>query len=152
MKVLVHKYITVITYMHHIVHSPSLFKLVDEMYDAIEKGEEVQLCLMFLLLAVCTNVTYAWPETDNSMTPLFADFSESSKQSLGWLKATFDVFDASQRRAEVALEGAQGLVIVSFVLFNLEGVSIRARNCLFQAITICRELGIHRGDHPHNAR
>ncbi|KAF4449304.1 Zinc finger transcription factor YRR1 [Fusarium austroafricanum] len=148
--VLVHKYISVITYMHHIVHSPSLLKLVDEIYDAIEKGEKVQLCPVFLMLAVCTNVTYAWTATDNSMTPLFSDFSEANNQSFGWLKSTFDVFDASQRNSEAGLESAQGLIIVSFVLLNLEGVSMRARNCLFNSITICRELGLHRLDHPHN--
>jgi hypothetical protein len=146
---LVHKYTAVITYMHHIIHNPSVFKLVDEVYDTIERGEEVQLCLVFLMLALCTNVTYAWTATDNDMTPLFSDFSEANNQSFGWLKASFDVFDAAQRRAEVGLELAQGLIIVSFVLFNVEGISSRARNCLFQAITICRELGIHRLDHTH---
>ena len=135
--------------MHHVIHIPTLFKLVDEIYDTIEKGEEVQLCHVFLMLAVCTNVTYAWTATDNDMTPLFSNFSEANNQAFGWLKATFDVFDAAQRRAETGLELAQGLIIVSFVLLNAEGVSPRGRNCFFQAITICRELGIHRLDHPH---
>jgi hypothetical protein len=135
--------------MHHVIHNPTLFKLVDEIYDAIEKGEEVQLCHVFLMLAVCTNVTYAWTATDNDMTPLFSNFSEANNQAFGWLKATFDVFDAAQRRAETGLELAQGLIIVSFVLLNAEGVSPRGRYCFFQAITICRELGIHRLDHPH---
>ncbi|KAJ4127260.1 hypothetical protein NW768_008888 [Fusarium equiseti] len=148
-KILIHKYTTVITYMHHVIHNPTLCIMVDEIYDAIEKGEEVQLCHVFLMLAVCTNVTYAWTATDNDMTPLFSNFSEANNQAFGWLKATFDVFDAAQRRAETGLELAQGLIIVSFVLLNAEGVSPRGRNCFFQAITICRELGIHRLDHPH---
>ncbi|KAH6949804.1 hypothetical protein DER45DRAFT_579297 [Fusarium avenaceum] len=149
-KTLLGKYTTVVTYMHHIIHSPSVFKLVDEVYDTIEKGEVVPLCSLFLMLAICSNVTYAWTPTDNEMTPLFSDFSEANSQAFGWLKATFDVFDAAQRRAEVGLESAQGLIIVSFVLLNVEGISARARNCFYQAITICRELGVHRLDYPHN--
>lgn len=148
-KILVHKYTSLITYMHHVIHNPSLFKLIDEVYDAMESGGEVQLCHVFLMLAICSNVTYAWTSIDNSMTPLFSDFSEGNTQSFGWLKAAFDVLDAAQRRDELGLELAQGLIIVSFVLLNAEGVSARARNCLFQAITICRELGVHRLDHPH---
>ncbi|KAF5597533.1 zinc finger transcription factor YRR1 [Fusarium pseudocircinatum] len=149
-KVLVHKYTSVITFMHHVVHIPSLYKLVDEVYDAVEKGTQVSLCSVLLMLAVCTNVTYAWTAVDNNMTPLFSDYTEANNQSFGWLKSTFDVFDASQRRSEIGLELAQGLIIVSFVLLNLEGVSSRARNCFFNSITICRELGLHRLDHPHN--
>jgi hypothetical protein len=135
--------------MHHVVHNPSVYKLVDEVYNTLESGEEPQLCQVFLMLALCTNVTYGWTATDNDMTPLFSDFSEANNQSFGWLKAAFDVFDTSQRRAEVGMEMAQGLIILSFVLLNVEGISSRARNCLFHAITICRELGIHRIDHPH---
>ncbi|KAF4490423.1 Zinc finger transcription factor YRR1 [Fusarium agapanthi] len=149
-KVLLHKYTSVITFMHHVVHTPSLYKLVDEVYDAVEKGTQVSLCSVLLMLAVCTNVTYAWTAVDNNMTPLFFDYKEANNQSFGWLKSTFDVFDASQRRSEIGLELAQGLIIVSFVLLNLEGVSSRARNCFFNSITICRELGLHRLDHPHN--
>ncbi|RKK69950.1 hypothetical protein BFJ69_g12286 [Fusarium oxysporum] len=149
-KVLVHKYTSVITFMHHVIHTPSLYKLVDEVYDAVEKGTHVSLCSVFLMLAVCANVTYAWTAVDNNMTPLFSDYTEANNQSFGWLKSTFDVFDASQRRSEIGLESAQGLIIVSFVLLNLEGVSSRARNCFFNSITICRELGLHRLDHPHN--
>ncbi|KAL6915813.1 hypothetical protein FSHL1_007263 [Fusarium sambucinum] len=148
-KMLIHKYTSVVTYMHHVVHNPSVYKLVDEVYDTLERDEEPHFCQVFLMLALCTNVTYGWTPTDNDMTPLFSDFSEANNQSFGWLKAAFDVFDTSQRRAEVGLEMAQGLIILSFVLFNVEGISSRARNCLFQAITICRELGVHRIDHPH---
>ncbi|KAF5227663.1 hypothetical protein FANTH_14707 [Fusarium anthophilum] len=149
-KVLLHKYTSVITFMHHIVHNPSLYKLVDEVYDAVEKGTQVSLCSVLLMLAVCTNVTYAWTAVDNNMTPLFSDYKEANNQSFGWLKSTFDVFDASQRRSEIGLELAQGLIIVCFVLLNVEGVSSRARSCFFNSITICRELGLHRLDHPHN--
>ncbi|RGP68150.1 zinc finger transcription factor yrr1 [Fusarium sporotrichioides] len=148
-KILIHKYTSVVTYMHHIIHNPSVYKLVDEVYDTIERGGEPQLCQVFLMLVLCTNVTYGWTATDNDITPLFSDFPEANNQSFGWLKAAFDVFDTAQRRSEMGLELAQGLIIVSFVLLNVEGISPRARNCLFQAITICRELGIHRLDHPH---
>ncbi|KAF5234023.1 hypothetical protein FAUST_7802 [Fusarium austroamericanum] len=148
-KMLIHKYTSVITYMHHVVHNPSVYKLVDEVYDTLERGEEPKLCQVFLMLALCTNVTYGWTVKDNDMTPLFSDSSESNNQSSGWLKAAFDVFDTAQRRSEVGLELAQGLIVLSFVLLNLEGISSRARNGIFQAITICRELGVHRLDHPH---
>ncbi|KAF4980072.1 hypothetical protein FZEAL_3853 [Fusarium zealandicum] len=149
--ILIDKYTSIITYMHHIVHIPSLRNLADEVYDTIEQGTQVPLCSAFLILSICANVTYAWTSTDNDTAPLFADFSESNTQSLSWLKAAMDVFDICQRSAHIALESVQGLIVLGFVLFNVEGISIRARGSLFQAITICRELGLHRLDHPHNS-
>ncbi|KAF5011483.1 hypothetical protein FDECE_2402 [Fusarium decemcellulare] len=125
-------------------------KLVDEVYDIIEQGTQVPLCSVFLLISICTNVTYSWTSRDNEATKLFSDYTEANTQALGWLKAGMDVFDVAQRSAQIALESVQGLIISSFVLFNLEGVSIRARNCQFQAITVSRELGLHRLDYPHN--
>ncbi|KAF5027044.1 hypothetical protein F66182_852 [Fusarium sp. NRRL 66182] len=149
-RVLVNKYTTVITYLHHVIHCPSVSNLVDVVYDSIERGENIQLCSVFLLLAICTKVTYSWTVIDNDRTELFSDFLQANNQAFSWLKSALDVFDAAQRRADIALESAQGLVIISFVLMNLEGISVRARNYLFQAITIGRELGLHRLDHPHN--
>ncbi|KAM5348549.1 hypothetical protein ACJ41O_008373 [Fusarium nematophilum] len=150
-RLLVDKYAAEITYMHHIVHNPSLRNLVDEVYDILEQGAQVPLCSVFLLLSVCANVTYSWTPSDNDATRLFSDFHAANIQSLGWLKSALDVFDVAQRSAVISLESAQGLVILSFVLFNLEGISQRGRTSLFQAITICRELGVHRLDYPHNS-
>lgn len=149
-KVLVTKYTTEITYMYHIIHGPSMHKLVDDVYDAIDQGATISLPSIFLLLSVCANVTYAWTEADNDATALFAGLNQANDQAVSWLKGAMDVFDVAQRKGQISLESAQGLIIVSFVLFNTEGVSTRARMKLFQAITICRELGLHRLDYPHN--
>ncbi|KAM0420720.1 hypothetical protein ACHAPT_011502 [Fusarium lateritium] len=140
-----------ITFMHHIVHNPSLCNLVDEVYDTLDEGTQVPLCSVVLLLAVCANVTYSWTAQDNETARLFTDAAEANSQALIWLKGTMDVFDVAQRNLQVELESAQGLIIMSFVLLNIEGISIRARNYLFQAIAISRELGLHRLDHPFSS-
>ncbi|KAL6359595.1 hypothetical protein LRP88_07016 [Fusarium phalaenopsidis] len=147
-RTLVEKYTTGITYMHHIVHNPSLCNLVDEVYDALDQGTQVPLCSVVLLLAVCANVTYSWTQADNETAKLFTDAAEANAQAIIWLKGTMDVFDVAQRNVQVELESAQGLIIMSFVLLNIEGISTRARTYLFQAIAISRELGLHRLDHP----
>lgn len=136
--------------MHHIVHNPSLCNLVNEVYDALDQGTQVPLCSVVLLLAVCANVTYSWTQADNETAKLFTDAAEANAQAIIWLKGTMDVFDVAQRNVQAELESAQGLIILSFVLLNIEGISTRARNYLFQAISISRELGLHRLDHPLN--
>lgn len=136
--------------MHHIIHGPSLHKLVDEIYEAIHHEATISLPSIFLLLSIFSNVTYSWTKADNDKTGLLSESTRADEKAVDWLKGALDVFDVAQRKGQVSLESAQGLIILAFVLFNTDGVSARSRGYLFQAITICRELGLHRLDYPDN--
>ncbi|KPM45793.1 hypothetical protein AK830_g860 [Neonectria ditissima] len=148
-KVLVDKYLTYTTYIHHIVHSPSLRALVDHVYDSLQNGTQAPMGPAIFLLALCADVTYSWTSRDEE-TGLFMNSEEANLQAMFWLKAALDLLDNAQRNGHASVECTQGLLLMSFVIFNLEGISARARSIISKAIVMSRELGLHRIDHPSN--
>ena len=62
-----------------------------------------------------------------------------------------DVLKSGQNGPALALETVQGIILLSFVLSNTEGVSLRYRSLLSTGLLLSRELGLHRIDHESNA-
>ncbi|KAH6990382.1 hypothetical protein BKA56DRAFT_572200 [Ilyonectria sp. MPI-CAGE-AT-0026] len=149
-RALVEKYLNHITYIHHVVHSPSTRKLVDEVYDSLQNGTQTPLGSVILLISICADVTYSWTPQDEE-SELFSNAEEANSQSIFWLKAALDLLDNVQRNAHTSIECIQGLLLLSFVICNLEGISIRTRSILSKTIAMAHELGLHRIDHPSNA-
>lgn len=150
-RILIDKYVTEITFIHHVVHGPSLRRLVDEVYDSLDHNSQINTGAIFLLLSLCAHVTYSWTGQDDATRQLFSHHTEANSQAIFWAKASFDVLDYSQRNAHISLECVQGLCILSLVMSNLEGISSRSRSCIARAIVMSRELGLHRLDYTHNA-
>ncbi|KAF7545277.1 hypothetical protein G7046_g9600 [Stylonectria norvegica] len=150
MKVLVDKYITDMTHMHHIVHDPSLRALVDETYDSLQQSPKPVVGRILLLLAICGYVTFAWTARDCTRC-LFANDAEAHSQSMFWVKAALDTMGYCQRNVHTSIESIQGHVILSFVVCNLEGLNLRSQALISTAIIMARELGLHRLDYRHNA-
>lgn len=149
-RALVEKYLNHITYIHHVVHSPSTRILVDDVYDSLQKGSQTPLGSVILIISICADVTYSWTPQDEE-SELFSNAEEANSQAIFWLKDALDLLDNAQRNAHTSIECIQGLLLLSFMICNLEGISIRARSILSKAITMAHELGMHRIDHPNNA-
>ncbi|KAF7553384.1 hypothetical protein G7Z17_g3674 [Cylindrodendrum hubeiense] len=147
--VLIQKYITDISAIHHVIHSSSLKTMVAEVYDCLKSGAEVPVGSVVLILSICAMVTYLWTSYDDDKQ-LFQGFKEANSQTLFWIKAAFDLLEICQRNAQHSLESVQGLTILTILLCNLEGISARGRSTLSRAISMGRELGLHRLDHPHS--
>ena len=105
---------------------------------------------MILLLSIFASCTHSWVQQDCERG-LFSTSVDANSQSPLWLKATEDVLDIAHRTACVSIEGIQGLIIASFVLKNLEGVSRRCKSMYNMALLLARELGLNCLDHPANA-
>lgn len=148
-KILVDKYIADLTYLHHIVHGPSLREVVDDVYDSLDQYSQIHVGLVSLLLALFADVTYSWTNEDQGRQ-LFTSAAEANAQPIFWTKAALDVLDHCQRNAHISIECIQGHMILSYVICNLEGISMRARCLLAKATTLSHEMGLHRIDYPHN--
>ena len=105
---------------------------------------------MILLLGIFASCTLSWVQQDCERG-LFSTPIEANSQSLLWIKATEDVLDIAHRTGCVSIEGIQGIIIASFVVGNLEGISRRCRSMYNMALLLARELGLHHLDHPSNA-
>lgn len=146
-RILLEKYIQDIDHVHHVVHCPSLLSILDEVYACLNQQGRVKPGTMILLLSIFASSSHSWVRRDNERG-LFSTAAEANSQSSLWIKATEDVLDIGHRTECVSIEGIQGIIIVSFVLGNLEGISRRCRSLYNMALLLARELGLHCLDHP----
>jgi hypothetical protein len=149
-KILLEKFIQDVDHAHHVVHTPSLPSILDEVYACLNQQGQVKPGNMILLLSIFASCTHSWVRRDCERG-LFSTSAEANSQSPLWVKATEDVLDIAHRTACVSIEGVQGIIIASFVLGNFEGFSRRCRSLYNMALLLARELGLHYLDHPSNA-
>lgn len=80
-------------------------------------------------------------------TYLFAtDDQEALLLAKTWGKAALDVLDYSRRTTSGSFEDAQASILMSFILYHFDGLSARARQLTTNAISIGRDLRLHRLD------
>ncbi|KAE8383478.1 hypothetical protein BDV26DRAFT_251807 [Aspergillus bertholletiae] len=152
-RVLLDKFITNVSYIHHVVHHPSLPATIDTIYRHISDQEPVKPGHLVLLLSIVTSATHAWTSHDDAEGEgtLFSSPAEANAQTSLWIKATYDVLNTGQNCPALSLETIQGIIILSFIICNLEGVSRRYRSLISTGLLLSRELGLHRIDHEPNA-
>ena len=150
-KILLEKFIQDIDHVHHVVHTPSLPAILDEVYGCLSQQGQVKPGNVILLLCIFASCTHSWVRSDCERG-LFSTYAEANSQSPLWIKATEDVLDISHRTTCLSIEGIQGIIIASFVLLNMEGFSRRCKSLFSMAFLLARELGLHRLDHPSNAK
>jgi hypothetical protein len=149
-KILLEKFIQDVDHVHHVVHTPSLPSILDEVYACLNQQGQVKPGNMILLLGIFASCTHSWVRRDCEHG-LFSTSVEANSQSPLWVKAIEDVLDVAHRTTCVSIEGIQGIIIASFVLVNFEGFSRRCRSLYNMALLLARELGLHCLDHPSNA-
>lgn len=144
--VLLEKYLNEITYIHHVVHLPSIRILIETLYDDLSQQVDIRPGNIALLLSILASATFSWNTRDPDY--IFSSVDEADRQSASWVKATLDVLEYSRRTTSGALEDVQAMIILSFVVCSLESMSSRYRNLIGTSILLSRELLLHRIDHP----
>ncbi|KAH7243924.1 hypothetical protein B0J15DRAFT_552781 [Fusarium solani] len=143
--ILVNKFIADVSPFHHVIHTPSLHRVIDSLFNDLDRAKVPDTGALLLLLAICSSSTYMWTILDNHRC-LYPDTATANSQSMMWLRAALDVVDHANRASCVTLECTQAMVIVFFQLCCREGISRRARSLAAHAIVMARELGLHRID------
>jgi hypothetical protein len=149
-KILVEKYITEITFLQHVVHIPSVRTMVDELYCDLRERKPVKIGYVSLLLSILASTTSFWTERD-MCNPIFSTVEEAVAQSPQWMRLAMEVLDYSRYKHLESIEDIQAMVIVGFVTTNVVGITSHARHILSTAISVGRELSLHRIDHPYNS-
>ncbi|CAI7621894.1 unnamed protein product [Penicillium manginii] len=147
------KFITNVSYIHHVVHHPSLPATIDDLYRKIENQEPIEPGHLVLLLGIIANTVEVWSwhdevEGDGS---IFQSAIEANAQTPLWIKSAMDVIKSGENGPPLALETIQGIIILAFAVSNTEGVSLRYRSLISTGLLLSRELGLHRIDHESNA-
>lgn len=152
-RVLLRKYIANLSYIHHVLHHPSLFAIVDDIYRRIDEQDPLLPGHAVLLLSIIASTTYVWTSDDvaGDEDSLFRSPAEANLQTPLWIKATYDVLNAIQNCPPISLETIQSIIILSFLVCNLEGVSLRYRSLISTGLFLSRELGLDRIDNASKA-
>ncbi|KAF1993363.1 hypothetical protein P154DRAFT_381426, partial [Amniculicola lignicola CBS 123094] len=151
--VLVSSYIQDLSYIQHVLHPPSLQATIDETYRQVGGQAPIQSGHLILLLSIIACATHIWDpcEDDDDEHRLFVSSAQANAQTPLWIRSTYAVLNAAQDCAAPTLETIQGIIILSFVISNLEGVSMRYRSLISTGLLLARELGLHRIDSASNA-
>ena len=151
--VLVNSYIRDLSYIQHVLHPPSLPATIDDTYRQVGGQAPVQSGHLILLFSIIACATHIWgpQEDDDNEHSLFVSSAQANAQTPLWIKSAYAVLNAAQDNVTPTLETIQGIIILSFVLSNLEGVSIRYRSLISTGLLLARELGLHRIDSASNA-
>jgi multisubunit Na+/H+ antiporter MnhG subunit len=146
-KILLKKFMDDIDHIHHVVHTPSLHSILDDVYARTHRYDQVKSGHVVLLLAIFASSTLSWGLRDCECG-LFTTPENAHTQPSFWIKAIEDLLDVAHRTTSVSLEGIQGVIIAVFVMANLEGFSRRCRSLWNMALLLGRELQLHLIDHP----
>jgi hypothetical protein len=147
--VIVEKYIKEITYLHHVAHTPSLRTLVKKLYGDLRESRPVEIGQVSLLLGILASTTTFWTEYDMH-NKIFSSTEEANGQSIRWMKLALEMVEYSCYMHTESLEDVQAMIILIFVTTNLVGIASQARYIVNMAISMAKELSLHRIDHPHN--
>jgi hypothetical protein len=149
-QVIVEKYILELTHLHHVVHTPSLRTMLDDLYGCLKESKPLKIGQVSLLLGVLATTTTFWNERD-ICHPMFSSIKEAKAQSTQWMKLAMEVLEYSRYKHLESLEDVQAMIILIFVTTNLVGIASQARHIVSTAISVSRELCMHRIDHPDNS-
>ncbi|KAF4960422.1 hypothetical protein FSARC_10482 [Fusarium sarcochroum] len=144
-QVLVNNYSEELNYMSYIVHGPSLKKRLIEVYNC---GPQISAGPVVLLLAIFAFVARTWQHDDAGLAKLFPIYARAQAQANSWTVAAFNILEQCHRNSEVSLELVQGLSILNLATFYFDGLTSHGSTTLAQSIAMCRQLGLHRIDHP----
>ncbi|KAH7403307.1 hypothetical protein BKA64DRAFT_574373 [Cadophora sp. MPI-SDFR-AT-0126] len=146
-KVPLDKYISGVAYFHHVIHIPSLWNVMNELYTNVEQHRHPDPSQVALLSSIIASTTYSWTAIDCNES-IFPTTSEANRQIPFWIKTTEDVLDYCYRNTCPSLEIVQSTIISSFLVCNLEGLAQRFRFLHSSAVMMARELNLHRTDEP----
>lgn len=153
-KILADKFLSKLSYVYHVLHGPSLSAIIEETYCQINSGlDRVRSGHMVLLLSIIASSTHLWAAddcgsqgTEVSPPPLFSSASEAAAQTSLWIKAAHDVLYSQRGGSPPELETVLGIVVLTYLTYNLEGASLQYRSLMMMGFVVGQELGLHRVD------
>ena len=145
-RMLFDNYVKHIRHYHHIVHIPTLRNhVLENFYLKISRREPVDTDHAALLLGIFASVVYYLSKMGDD--PEQQQFQvEKDGPFMILFRYALDLVDHSRRVLPGSVEIVQTCIILLFLDYNLEGLTLRTRALLAQAVQTAKELGMHRLD------
>lgn len=142
---LLHGYLRTVACLHPILYGPVVQAQIENLYRALEADTPVNNSHVALALSVFASAVSYWsPITDSSA--LFLNSQDAHSHGLAFTNAALDVLAHIRRTESGSLEAIQATVILSFVVYNIEGISTLGRSLGSSANIMARDIGLHRID------
>ncbi|KAE8393437.1 hypothetical protein BDV23DRAFT_36435 [Aspergillus alliaceus] len=141
---LLERYTEYIAYIHYVVHIPSSRLLLEDVYKQLSLGSSPEPGHVALLLSIFASTAYMLEA--KAADSLFLNQANAVSYAISWTKAALDTLEYSRRSTQGSIEDVQAAIILSFIIFNIEGFSSRFRTTSSSALIMARDLSLHRID------
>lgn len=139
--------------IQHIMHVDRTREVVHELYHRIEMHLPVDPGVLAFVLSLCANVGYYWTIGFHRGTSIFTDNETASKVSSEWARQAFLALEQARTASSTTcIEAVQASILLVFLFYHIEGFNFRVRMMHGTAITMARDLGLHRTDWPGNQK
>lgn len=140
-KLLIEKYFDDLTPVHHVVHVPTVRQLVEDLYSQLTPADQSVAKAspekVALVLAMLTSAIHS------------QDLPTANSQAIIFTTSTLSVLAHCKSTGPGTLEEVQAMIILSFVVSHLEGLSRRYWSLFAEASMMSRALGLHLIDDQH---
>ncbi|RMJ23402.1 hypothetical protein PHISP_05736 [Aspergillus sp. HF37] len=137
-----------VAFLHHVVHVPSVRRVMDDLYYQLSLGFNPKPNHAALLLSIFASTAYMMSSNTTGLHSLGQQYAK--KCAFVWSKAALNLFEHSSRSTQGSIEDIQAAIFLSFVVFNFEGYTMRFRLLSSRALTMARDIFLHRIDAEAN--
>lgn len=133
-----------VDHLCRILHIPTTRSLIRTLYLQINQNEHIspdQAAVVLSVLAIS-----AYFHQPHGASEIASSRKSAIKLSKILGKGALDVLDHSRRNTSGTLKDVQAYIFMSFVTYHLDGFSARGRFLAGAALSIARELRLHRVD------
>ncbi|KAH8645502.1 hypothetical protein BX600DRAFT_165697, partial [Xylariales sp. PMI_506] len=133
----------------HILHIPTVRSRMKNIYLQTDQNKSIPPNEAALLLSVfALGVFYYCPSANSDIAKTDAEALQLSRI---WSRNALDVLNYSHRNGSCSLEDVQACILMAYMTYHLEGFSPRRRVLSTTALSLARELRLHRLDAFHGS-
>lgn len=134
-------------FLPQIFHKPTTISIVTEACSPtsdIHHRPTARMACTGLTLSICATAAFFWEKNAADICRLFPSEEDASRQGRPWLRAAWNLLDQLRRiPCSESFEEVQANVILSDLIYNIEGCSTRYRSLHHRTLAIAREISLH---------
>lgn len=121
----------------------------EQLYEDLRTGKHVEPNRTVFLLSILASVAALWAFSPGEM-PVYGNRQQALDAAYDWTRITLDILEQVRRSGSASLETIQATISLVFLLYHADGFSLKVRALHGSAVSVAKELGLHRTDAPRN--
>ena len=134
-----------VDFAHHVLYIKDARRVLDEVYRNSMGHEPIEPSYLGLLFGAFAAVS-GHKSCHDDPDKMFSSRQEAFDVCKLWLRHGLDCMGISRRIGAGTLQDVMMCIVLCFLVFNLEGFSLRARALHASALNIARDLSLHKTD------